>query len=103
MRVMKRTIAMVCAVAAVGMATVHADWEFSGYDTTEPPEYGKIYNEVINGKYTSKQKVDPLDPNLVEWKFEGYELQYPHAGYERLYLEGNAQKNITRTTSAFPQ
>lgn len=103
MKIMKKTAAFICAAVAVTSITVSASWEFSGYDTTNPDSYGKIYNEVIGGKYTSKSKIDPLPAEKVEWKFEGYELQYPHAGYERLYLEGNAQASITRTTSAFPQ
>lgn len=99
----KRSIALLSAVAVFSSITASASWEFAGYDTTNPPEYGKIYNEVIDGKYTSKTKIDTLTEKDVSWKFEGYELNYPHAGYERLYLEGNAQKNITRTTNLFPQ
>lgn len=103
MKGIKKTIALLCAAAAITSVTAYADWEFAGYDTTNPPEYGKIYNEKIGGKFTSNQKIDSLSPESVEWKFEGYELQYPHAGYERLYLEGNAQAAITRTVSMFPQ
>ena len=99
----KSVFKIVCAISLIAVTSASAEWRFAGYDTTEPPVYGKIYNEVLNGKYTSKQKVDPVNPDDVEWKFEGYELAYPHAGYERLYLEGNAQKAITRTTSQFPQ
>lgn len=103
MKAKKRILALVCAVSALTATAASAQWQFAGYDTTNPPEYGKIYNEILNGKYTSKQKIEKLDPEAAEWKFEGYELQYPHAGYERLYLEGNAQKAITRKTSRFPQ
>ena len=99
----KNILTIAVAVSLLAATAASAEWRFAGYDTTNPPEYGKIYNEVLNGKYTSKQKVDPVAQKDVEWKFEGYELAYPHAGYERLYLEGNAQKAITRTTSAFPQ
>lgn len=103
MKLTKRLTALVGAVAVFSSITASAAWEFAGYDTTTPPQYGKIYNEVIGGKYTSKTKLEALSADDVSWKFEGYELQYPHAGYERLYLEGNAQKNITRTTNLFPQ
>lgn len=103
MKFTKRFIALVNAAAVFSSVTASAAWEFAGYDTTNPPEYSKIYNEVIGGKYTSKTKTDALSEKDVAWKLEGYELQYPHAGYERLYLEGNAQKNITRTTNLFPQ
>ena len=99
----KKVTALVSAATLISAVTVSAAWEFAGYDTTNPPSYGKIYNEVINGKYTSKSKIDALDEKDIAWKFEGYERSYPHAGYERLYLEGNAQKNITRTTNLFPQ
>ncbi|MDD6734985.1 MAG: hypothetical protein PUE13_01580 [Clostridiales bacterium] len=99
----KKITALCCAITALTCASASAQWQFAGYDTTNPPEYGKIFNEVIDGKYTSKQKIEKLEPEAAEWKFEGYELQYPHAGYERLYLEGNIQRGITRTTSQFPQ
>lgn len=99
----KKIAAVVCTTALVSSITAAASWEFAGYDTTMPDSYGKIYNEVIGGKYTSKTKLEPVAKEDVQWKFEGYELAFPHAGYERLYLEGNAQKNITRTVSSFPQ
>ncbi len=67
-----------------------AVWEFVGYDTTMPPTYAKIFNEKINGSYTSKVKTEPVAEEDVLWKTEGFEFDYPHAGYERLYLEGNA-------------
>lgn len=99
----KKIAAVVCTTALMSSLTAAANWEFAGYDTTTPDSYGKIYNEVIGGKYTSKTKLEPVADKDVEWKFEGYELDFPHAGYERLYLEGNAQKNITRTIANFPQ
>lgn len=102
MKPAKRISAAVLAVATL-TTVASADWKFAGYDTTNPPAYGKIYNEVIGGNYTSKQKVDAVKDEDVEWKFEGYELSYPHIGYERLYLEGNAQKAVTRLTNQFPQ
>lgn len=102
MRQIKKSFALLFA-GVILSTSASAAWEFAGYDTTNPPSYGKIYNEVLNGKFTSNQRIDPLDPGLVQWRFEGYELQYPHAGYERLYLEGNPQNNITRTTNLFPQ
>lgn len=100
----KNVLKIVCAVSLLAVATTaSAEWRFAGYDTTNPPFYGKIYNEVINGKYTSKQKIDPVAAEDVEWKFEGYELDYPHTGYQRLYLEGNAESGITRTVGVYPQ
>ncbi len=102
MKTTKRNSAIVLAAAALTTAA-SAEWQFAGYDTTNPPAYGKIYNEVINGKYTSKQKVDPVKDEDAVWKFEGYELSYPHIGYEKLYLEGNAQNAVTRLTNRFPQ
>lgn len=99
----KKIVALVSAATLMSSVTAFASWEFSGYDTTTPDSYNKIYNEVIDGKYTSKTKLEAVDPKDVSWKFEGYELSYPHAGYERLYLEGNAQKGITRTVAQFPQ
>ncbi len=89
MKSAKRISAFVMAVAKLTTAA-SAEWQFAGYDTTNPTAYGKIYNEIIAGKYTSKQKVDTVKEEDVSWKFEGYELSYPHIGYERLYLEGNA-------------
>ncbi len=103
MKNIRKMIALVCAAASVSTVTASAAWEFAGYDTTNPPQYMKIYNEVIDGNYTCKTKEEPVAPWDVQWVLEGYELAYPHAGYERLYLEGNAQKAITRTVSLFPQ
>ncbi|MBE7054028.1 MAG: hypothetical protein E7391_07130 [Ruminococcaceae bacterium] len=100
---LKRTLSAVVAIAMLGCMSVSAAWEFVGYDTSNPPAYSKLYNEVIDGQYTSKHKVEPVAPEDVEWKFEGYEEAYPHAGYERLYLEGNKQNAITRLTNLYPQ
>ena len=91
-----------CAMMAGSISSVSAAWEFAGYDTTTPPFYSKIYNEKINGSYTSKTKSEPVLEKDVAWKSEGFELAYPHAGYERLYLEGNAQ-SITRYDGQLPQ
>lgn len=98
----KITVSLLAGMIAVGSVSVSAEWEFAGYDTTMPPEYGKIYNEKINGNYTSKSKIEPLSEGAAEWKTEGFEPDYPHAGYERLYLEGNAQ-SITRHNGQLPQ
>ena len=103
MKSIKKVLAIICALTAMTTAVASAEWQFAGYDTTTPPYYGKIYNEVIDGHYTSNQKREPVAEKNVEWKFEGYELQWPHVGYERLYLEGNAQNAVTRTTNRFPQ
>ena len=85
------------------MASAHTEMDnmvFAGYDTTNPYAPSKIYNEIIDGKYTNKQVLIPIEGF---WKFAGYESAYPHAGYDVLYLEGNAQKNIVRYNSLFPQ
>lgn len=98
----KLTAFAISAVMALSSVTAFAEWSFAGYDTTDIDNIGKIYNEVIDGNYTSKNKVDPIDEASVVWKNEGYELSYPHAGYDRLYLEGNKQL-ITRYNNLFPQ
>lgn len=98
----KRIAAIVAAVMMLGTLSASAEWYFAGYDTTDLGNIGKIYNEKINGKYTSKWKIDPVNPNNIEWKFEGYEYDYPHAGYDRLYVEGNRQL-ITAHNNLFPQ
>lgn len=103
MQCKKRRIALFLAAAmAFGTVSASAEWYFAGYDTRDLDNIGKIYNEKVNGYYTSKSKIDPIAPEAVEWKFEGYEYAYPHAGYDRLYLEGNAQQ-ITRYNNQFPQ
>lgn len=102
-KMLKRTLCVVTLICLFCGMTVSAAWEFAGYDTTNPGQYAKLYNEVIAGNYTSKYKVEPVAPEDVEWKFEGFEMAYPHVGYERLYLEGNAQNAITRTTNLYPQ
>lgn len=99
----KRTAAaIISAVLALTSITASAEWLFAGYDTRDLDNIGKVYNEVIGGKYTNKTKVEALDPDAVEWKTEGYEKAYPHAGYDRMYIEGNKQA-ITRYNNLFPQ
>jgi len=93
---------VICSVIAFGSLSVSAEWIDAGYDTTNPPNYYKIQNEVLYGKLTSNQKEVLLPEDKVEWKTEGFELSYPHAGYERLYLEGNRQV-ITRYNGVYPQ
>ena len=53
MKPAKRISAAVLAVATLTTFT-SADWKFADYDTTNPPAYGKIYNEVIGGNYTGR-------------------------------------------------
>lgn len=93
---------VICLVIAFGSLSVSAEWIDAGYDTTNPPNYYKIQNEVLYGKLTSNQKEVLLPNDQVEWRNEGFELSYPHAGYERLYLEGNRQV-ITRYNGVYPQ
>lgn len=91
-----------CSAVAFSTLSVSAEWVDAGYDTTTPPSYYKIQNEVLYGKLTSNAKKVPVKSEDVEWKTEGYELDYPHVGYDRLYLEGNAQV-ITRYNGLYPQ
>lgn len=102
MHKIKKLAAVVAAIAAFSSVTASAEWVNSGYDTTDLNNIGKIYNEVIGGKSTSKSKFVPLKDKDIKWVAEGYELAYPHAGYDRLYLEGNYQL-ITRYNNLFPQ
>ena len=93
---------VLCSIIAFSSLSVSAEWVDAGYDTTTPPNYYKIQNEVLYGKYTSNYKQIPVKAEDVQWKQEGYELEYPHMGYDRLYLEGNKQV-ITRYNGLFPQ
>lgn len=95
--------ALVSIIASMGI-TAYADKEmdnmkFAGYDLTDPYNPNKIYNEIINGRYTNKQVLVPVTPT---WQAEGYEDVYPYAGYSRMYLEGNKQ-NVTCYNNLFPQ
>ncbi len=98
----KIAAALLGSVMVLSSVTVSAAWKSAGYDTTDLNDIKKVYNEVIGGKYTSKTKSEALEAKDIVWIAEGYELDYPHAGYDRLYLEGNAQK-ITRYNNLFPQ
>lgn len=98
----KFIVSLLAGAMMAGTVSASAAWEFSGYDTSNPPAYGKIYNEKINGNYTCKMKVEPIAEEDIEWVSEGFEFAYPHAGYERLYLEKNPQV-ITRYNGQFPQ
>lgn len=102
----KKTAAGVISVALLASmgtaALAHSEMDnmvFAGYDTTDPENPNRIYNEVINGRYTNKQVLVPVTP---EWRIEGYETAYPHAGYSRMYLDGKAQ-DITHFNNLFPQ
>lgn len=98
----RRIAAFLAAAMAFGTVSASAEWYFAGYDTTDLSNIGKIYNEKVNGHFANKSKIEPIAPESVEWRFEGYEYAYPHAGYDRLYLEGNKQQ-ITRYNNLFPQ
>ena len=102
MQSVKKAAAALSAVLALSSVSASAEMIFAGYDTRDLNDIGKVYNEKIGGKYTSKVVVEDLPLEAQEWKFEGYELDYPHAGYDRLYLEGKKQA-ITRYNNLFPQ
>lgn len=96
-------VLVIASISSIGMvASAEAEMEnmvLAGYDTTDPYNPNRIYNEVINGKYTNKQVLVPVTPT---WKVEGYEDVYPYAGYSRMYLDGKAQ-GITAYNNLFPQ
>jgi len=93
-------IAIISSIGMVAMATAEMEnMVLAGYDTTDPYNPNRIYNEVIDGKYTNKQILVPVDPT---WKNEGYESVYPYAGYSRMYLDDKAQ-DITAYNNLFPQ
>ncbi len=102
----KKTVAGVMTLALAGTMAVAANAQNemsnmlpAGYDLTNPYNPNKIYNEVIDGKYTGKQILVPVTP---VWKAEGYEAVYPYAGVSRMYLEGKKQ-NVTAYNNLFPQ
>lgn len=95
--------AIISVVATMGIsAFAQSEMDnmvFAGYDTTDPYNPNRIYNEVISGKYTNKQVLVPVSPT---WSAEGYESVYPYAGYSRMYLDGKKQ-SITCYNNIFPQ
>ncbi len=93
------SVAMVASMGTAFAQTEMSNMVFAGYDTTNPYEPHKVYNEVINGRYTGKQALENVEP---EWKEEGFEAAYPHAGYSRMYLEGNPQ-TVTVYNQLSPQ
>lgn len=93
------SVAMVASMGTAFAQTEMSNMVFAGYDTTNPYEPHKVYNEVINGQYSNKQILVPVEP---EWREEGFEAVYPHAGYSRMYLEGNPQE-ITVYNQLSPQ
>lgn len=102
----KKTVAGAMSVAMLASlstgAFAHSEMDnmvFAGYDLTDAENPNRIYNEVIGGKYTNKQVLVPVTP---EWRIEGFESEYPHAGYSRMYLDGKAQ-DITHYNNLFPQ
>ena len=99
---LKVGLCTLCTILTIGAVSVSAKWVEAGYDTTTPGNYGKIYNEVLNGKSTSNHKIIPVDANDIVWRSEGFELAYPHAGYDRLYLEGKWQ-NIAKYNNTYAQ
>ncbi len=99
---LKVVASTLCTILTIGVVSVSAQWVVAGYDTTTPGNYGKIYNEVLKGKSTSNHKILPVDEKDIVWRSEGFELAYPHAGYDRLYLEGNWQ-DIAQYNNTFAQ
>ncbi len=97
------SVAVVTSVLTSAASAATLENVFAGYDTTTPGSYHKLFNVFADGKPTSKWFSEPVKDEDVEWVLEGYELAYPHAGYERLYLEGNKQNNITRLVPLYPQ
>ena len=91
--------AMVASMGTAFAQTEMSNMVFAGYDTTNPLEPNRVYNEVINGRYTNKQVLVPVE---AEWVEEFYEAVYPYAGYSRMYLDGNAQ-DITVYNHLSPQ
>ena len=57
-----------CSVVAFSTLSVSAEWVDAGYDTTTPPSYYKIQNEVLYGKFTSNVKKVPVKSEDVVWK-----------------------------------
>ncbi len=99
---LKRIAVALAATMAFSAVSASAEWIFAGYDTRDLNDIQKVYNEKVDGFYTDLTATEPVDPDDIEWRFESYEYAYPHAGYDRLYIEGNAQA-ITRYNNMFPQ
>ncbi len=107
MKTARKAIAStLCAIFVLGVVGVSAAWENAGYDISPAAvssgEFAKIYNEFENSEWTGNTKKVVLGATDIAWKAEGFEAAYPHAGYNRLYLEGNAQP-ITQYNGVFPQ
>lgn len=91
-------IACVSVFAAADMTNM----VFAGYDTTNPFKPDKVYYEVIDGKYTGKTFLENVADSDIAWEREGYEAAFPHAGYSRMYIEGN-KTVYTAYNGLFPQ
>lgn len=104
MQFIKKVAIISSAIMAFSAVSASAAWQFAGYDTCDIDNGNvyKIYNEIIDGNYTSKSKRVEVPESEIVWKAEGFEFEYPHAGYDRLYIEGNRQL-ITRYNNLFPQ
>lgn len=101
-KVLVGTIAAAMLVSTQVSVMAHSEMDnmvFAGYDTTDWRNPNKIYNEIIDGKYTNKQVLVPVTP---EWRITGFETVYPYAGYSTMYLEGTKMP-ITAYNSLFPQ
>ena len=104
----KRLLAcLVCAVLICSSVSAFAQEEkvFRGYDVSDAAitagTYAKIYDIYINGKPTGKE-VRVGYASKVEWKHAFYEKAYPHAGYQRLYLDDNYTSVIVATGAMAP-
>ncbi len=101
----KKLVVSATSLAMVtSMSTAFAQTEmvFAGYDTSDPKNPTRVENEMIDGKYTGRQVREEVDPEDIEWVFEGYEGAYPHAGYSRLYIEGQPQEVVVYN-NLYPQ
>lgn len=90
-RALACVIGLVVLATSFGVFAAKEEKVFRGYDVTDYAVasglHAKIYDVYVNGIPTGKEVVEGY-ASKIEWKFDFYELAYPHLGYERLYLDG---------------
>lgn len=93
-KLMLLAIAMVMLVSITVMNVSANSWKFAGYDNSDLAiannEFAKMWYEVDEkGLATGNQKNEGFAAS-ADWKIDFYEAYFPHAGVQRLWLDGIA-------------
>ncbi|MBE6705701.1 MAG: hypothetical protein E7583_10580, partial [Ruminococcaceae bacterium] len=67
---------------------------FSGYDVTNILKPMAFYGGNFPGLKHGYTELNPVEPEGITYVAEGYETEYPYAGYSRMYIWGDPQNAV---------